>query len=234
MKVIILAAGVGSRLGKITQKLPKPMIEINGKPILSHNIDLCKKAGIHEICINLHYLPNVIKDYFGDGSQLGVKINYNYEPNLLGTAGALVPFQDILKDEPFFVIYGDNYICFDLLDLKLFNKRMKADISILFHRRRNISNSGVAEFYSNGQIKKFIEKPNSSNINDGWVNAGIYYIKRNNIFDLVNEQDDFGFNFFPKCLSKGFKLFGLKMDIDLTSIDTPDLLSSSLEKFEKN
>ena len=179
MKVIILAAGVGSRLGKITQKLPKPMIEINGKPILSHNIDLCKKARIHEICINLHYLPNVIKDYFGDGSQLGVKINYNYEPNLLGTAGALVPFQDILKDEPFFVIYGDNYICFDLLDLKLFNKRMKADISILFHWRRDIKNSGIAEFDSSGQIKKFIEKPISASITDGWVNAGINYIKRN-------------------------------------------------------
>ncbi|MDP6133005.1 MAG: nucleotidyltransferase family protein [Candidatus Marinimicrobia bacterium] len=234
MKALILAAGIGSRLGEISKQLPKPMIEVNGKPILAHNIDLCINADVHEICINLHHLPHVIKDYFGDGSEFGVNITYNYEPSLLGTAGALLPFQDILKDDPFFVIYGDNYICFDLVDLKLFNERMKADISILFHWRRDINNSGMAKFDSNGQIKNFIEKPISTSIIDGWANAGVYYIERSNIFNIVNEKDDFGYNFFPKCLSKGFKLFGLKKNINLTPIDTPDLLSSGLEKFEKN
>ena len=93
-----MAAGIGSRLGEISKQLPKPMIEVNGKPILAHNIDLCINADVHEICINLHHLPHVIKDYFGDGSEFGVNITYNYEPSLLGTAGALLPFQDILKE----------------------------------------------------------------------------------------------------------------------------------------
>ena len=234
MKAIILAAGVGSRLGEITKKTPKPMIKIKGKPILQHNIDLCKKANITDIYINLHHYPNVIKNYFGDGSKYGVHITYNYEHDLLGTAGALIPFKNELKNESIFVIYGDNYISFDLLDLKLFNEKMNADISILFHWRRDIKNSGIAEFDSRGRIKKFIEKPISASIIDGWVNTGIYYIKKSNIFNIINEKDDFGYNFFPKCLSEGLKLFGLKKDIDLTSIDTPDLLSSSLEKFEKN
>ena len=225
-----MAAGIGSRLGEISKQLPKPMIEVNGKPILAHNIDLCINADVHEICINLHHLPHVIKDYFGDGSEFGVNITYNYEPSLLGTAGALLPFQDILKDDPFFVIYGDNYICFDLVDLKLFNERMKADISILFHWRRDINNSGMAKFDSNGQIKNFIEKPISTSIIDGWANAGVYYIERSNILNIVNEKDDFGFNFFPKCLKIGYKLFGYRKEINLTSIDTPDLLLASLEK----
>ena len=158
MKAVILAAGTGSRLGKITHQLPKPMIEVAGKPLLAHNIDMCRNAGISEICINLHHLPNVIKNYFGDGSEFGVNINYNYEPSLLGTAGALLPFQNILKNGPFFVIYGDNYISFDLMDLKYFNEKINADISILFHWRNDINNSGIAEFNPDSRIIKFVEK----------------------------------------------------------------------------
>ena len=207
------------------------MIEVNGKPILAHNIDLCRNADIHEICINLHHLPHLIKDYFGDGSEFGVNITYNYESSLLGTAGALLPFQDILKDDPFFVIYGDNYINIDLVDLQLFNKIMKADISILFHWRNDISRSGTANFDSKGKIKYFIEKPIGTNKKDGWVSAGIYYIHNSNIINQINEEDDFGLNTIPLLLSKGYKLFGLKTDADLTAVDTPDMLLASENKF---
>ena len=139
MKAVVLAAGRGQRLGNITVDLPKPMIEIHGKPVLEHNLEMCREADIHEIYINLHHLPDLIRNYFGDGSKYGVNITYNYEPDLLGTAGALLPFQNNLKDNPFFVIYGDNYLDFDLMDLKLFHKKMNADISILFHWRDDVS-----------------------------------------------------------------------------------------------
>lgn len=89
MKAVILAAGKGERLSEITQKIPKPMIEFKGKPLLEHNIELCKKFGIEDIYINLHHLPEKIKDYFGDGKRFGVKIKYSYEEQLLGTAGAV-------------------------------------------------------------------------------------------------------------------------------------------------
>ena len=117
MKAVVLAAGKGRRLKNLTVNLPKPMIEINDKPVLEHNLEMSREADIHEIYINLHHLPELIKNYFGDGSKFGVNITYNYEPDLLGTAGAVLPFKSNLGDDPFFVIYGDNYICFDLLDL---------------------------------------------------------------------------------------------------------------------
>ena len=87
---------------------------------------------------------------------------------------AFCSFGQILKDDPFFVIYGDNYLCFDLLDLKLFNEKMNADISILFHWRKDISNSGVALFNSKDRITKFVEKPLDTNDDGDWVNAGVY------------------------------------------------------------
>ena len=98
MKAVVLAAGRGQRLGELTKTLPKPMIEINGKPVLEHNLEMCRKAGVHDIYMNLHHLPDIIRNYFGDGSKYGVHITYNYEPDLLGTAGALIPFKNELKN----------------------------------------------------------------------------------------------------------------------------------------
>ena len=89
MKAVILAAGKGERLSEITKNIPKPMIEFKGKPLLEHNIELCKKFGIEDIYINLHHLPGMIKDYFGNGEKFGVKIQYSFEEELLGTAGAV-------------------------------------------------------------------------------------------------------------------------------------------------
>jgi len=227
MKAVILAAGRGQRLGKLTKSRPKPMIQINGKPVIEHNLEMCRKSGIDEVFINLHYLPDIIRNYFGNGSKYGVHITYNYEPDLLGTAGALLPFQNKLKNEPFFVIYGDNYVSFDLMDLKLFNERMNADISILFHWRKNVSNSGIAMFNNKDQIMKFVEKPSNSNNIGNWVNAGIYYIEKQDIIYLIEKNDDFGLDFFPKLLNMDYDLFGLKSQADLIAIDTPELLEKN-------
>jgi len=188
---------------------------------------MCRKSGIDEVFINLHYLPDIIRNYFGNGSKYGVHITYNYEPDLLGTAGALLPFQNKLKNEPFFVIYGDNYVSFDLMDLKLFNERMNADISILFHWRKNVSNSGIAMFNNKDQIMKFVEKPSNSNNIGNWVNAGIYYIEKQDIIYLIEKNDDFGLDFFPKLLNMDYDLFGLKSQADLIAIDTPELLEKN-------
>ena len=234
MKAVILVAGRGQRLGDITVNLPKPMIEIHGKPVLEHNLEMCREADIDEIYINLHHLPELIKNYFGDGSKYGVHITYNYEPDLLGTAGALLPFQNNLKDDPFFVIYGDNYICFDLLDLKLFNEKMNADISILFHWRKDISSSGVALFNSKDRITKFVEKPLDPNDNGDWVNAGVYYIETCDIIDFIEIKDDFGVDIFPRLLNMDYDLYGLKTSSDLIAIDTPELLVKNQKGLEIN
>ena len=83
MKAVILAAGKGERLAVVTQSIPKPMIVFHGKPILEHNVELCRKFGVTEIFINTHHLPDAIRSYFGDGSQWGVHIEYSFEPELL-------------------------------------------------------------------------------------------------------------------------------------------------------
>ena len=109
MKTVILAGGLGTRISEVTNIKPKPMLEIAGKPVLEHNILLCKRSGVKDIFINLHHLPDKITDYFGNGSRFGMNIQYNYEPKLLGTGGGLLFFLDSLSYSylhPFFIKFS--------------------------------------------------------------------------------------------------------------------------------
>lgn len=108
MKIVILAAGLGTRLQHIVPDIPKVMIPLGGKPLLHHTIDRLKAGGFSEFVMNLHYFPEVITDYFGDGSKFGVNIEYSYEEELLESAGALKKMERYLTGD-FAVVYGDMY-----------------------------------------------------------------------------------------------------------------------------
>ena len=234
MKAFILAAGKGERLGSLTATVPKPMLELAGKPILEHNILMCKNAGVQDIFINLHYLPNKITDYFGDGAKMGVNIQYNYEPELLGTAAGILFFLNNFKAEPFYVIYGDNYTEFDLKDLKDYHESVNSDFTIALHWVDDISHSGVVYLGKNNEIYKFLEKPKMDHIEGGWVNSGIYLINPNVIDDLVKQHSDFAYDIIPQALNRKRKLYGYKIKNDLWAIDTPELFSNTVNELNIN
>ena len=101
MKAFILAAGKGERLKPLTNNTPKPLIPVKGKPLLEWNLLKLKSAGITDVIINLHYLGDEIINYFGDGRNLNLNIQYSTEQNLLGTGGALIQGKFFLDDSPF-------------------------------------------------------------------------------------------------------------------------------------
>src|SRR6266566_5226532 len=106
-KALILAAGKGSRLGRFTTQMPKPMLRIHDRPVLETHVRRLKAAGVTEIWINLHHAPETIRTHFG------ATVRYSEEEHLLGTAGALRKLAAEFKDGPFFVVYGDNYMELD-------------------------------------------------------------------------------------------------------------------------
>jgi len=233
LKAVILAAGKGERLKEITGEIPKPMIPFNGKPILEHNILLCKKYGVDEIYINTHHLSDLIKNYFKDGSDFGVKIYYSFEDELLGTSGAVKNFSNLYPEfggENFFVIYGDNISNCNLTELK-----NKYDLSnnpagvIAFHHREDVAQSGVAEFGENNRILKFIEKPGTEYKNSNWVNAGVYYLNKNILNILPTGFSDFGKDIFPRLLVENPPLYGVFIKEDLIAIDTPELYKKNIK-----
>lgn len=234
IKAVILAAGKGERLKTITRQLPKPMIEYQGKPILQHNIDLCKSYHIKELYINLHYLSEVITHYLGDGSAQGLSITYSQEEELLGTSGAVRRIADQYWSEKtdnhaphFFVLYGDNISWFPLD--KLLEKALSTDATavIAFHYREDVSASGVAEFADDGRMLRFLEKPAPGQTISHWVNAGIYCLHPRILRDIPAGYSDFGRDVFPALLCKSESLYGVCLDTPVKAFDTIEMINQS-------
>src|SRR6266478_244793 len=152
MKAFILAAGLGTRLRSLGLDLPKVMVPVGGKPLLEHHVELFKRQGIHELIVNLHYLPEKITSYFGDGSKFGVRITYSPEPELLGTAGAVKKMERDLLEGTFLVFYGDNLVRVEFAPLIEFHRTRGALATVVLFESLEPWTGGVVETDSNGRV----------------------------------------------------------------------------------
>jgi NDP-sugar pyrophosphorylase family protein len=218
MHAVILAAGNGERLKPLTDSIPKPMIPIADKPVLEYLVTLCRKHGVEDISVNTSYLPKKITEHFGDGKRFGVNMRYSYEPQLLGTAGALNNFKHLI-DEPFFVIYGDNITDLNLSDMLEQHKKQNAFASIYLYKERMAdanTTPGRVVINPNRSIEAIIENPNEEQIHSleaigdelKFSNSGIYTLD-NKIFDLIPQgYADFPKQVFQEVLKSGRKMYG--------------------------
>lgn len=224
MKAMILAAGKGTRLRPLTEQLPKCMVRVQGKPILDHTIEWLKKYKVRDLIINLHHFPRVISDYFGDGKERGVRITYSFEPEVLGTAGAVRKVRECFEDA-FFLWYGDNLSTCDLRQLYRFHRAKGGIATVALFRREDVSQSGIAELNAGKRVTRFLEKPRPHESFSRLVNAGIMVLEPR-IFEFIPEsgRPDFGHDVFPALLASGEAIFGYEMlgGEGLWWIDTPD------------
>lgn len=137
MQVVILAGGLGTRLKRITKRIPKPMIPINGKPFLEYQISLLKNQGFHNFLILTGYLGKMIQDYFTTGKKWKVRIHYSYETTPLGTGGALKKAESLLEDN-FLLVYGDSYLDIDYQNMILDFQQTKCylDLAVFLDKKK--------------------------------------------------------------------------------------------------
>lgn len=140
MKAMILAAGKGSRLGALTEKTPKPLLPIQGKPLIEILIEKLAFSNIHSLVINLHHLGNQIEKYLQDGSRFNVKIQYSWENQLLETGGGIKKALGLLGDEPFIIVNGDVYTDFDFSTLP--TKLPETSLAHLVVKKSTTSHTG--------------------------------------------------------------------------------------------
>jgi Nucleoside-diphosphate-sugar pyrophosphorylase involved in lipopolysaccharide biosynthesis/translation initiation factor 2B, gamma/epsilon subunits (eIF-2Bgamma/eIF-2Bepsilon) len=197
MKAVIMAGGSGTRLRPLTSTLPKPMVPVVNKPMAEHIVNLLKSHDFKDIIFTLHYLPDAIRDYFGDGSEYGVKINYAVEENTpLGTAGCVKALQDKL-DSTFIVISGDSLTDIDLSAAVRFHKEKKSKATIILKHVANPLDYGVVITDANHRIQRFLEKPSSSEIFSDTVNTGIYVLEPEVLlYVLMGREQDFPMIYF--------------------------------------
>lgn len=205
MKAIIVAGGRGERLRPVTDRIPKPMIEVRGKPILLHIIKLLKKHGISDYILALCYFPELITDFFGNGAKYGVNIEYIFEDpnNPIGTAGAILGAKNLIN-ETFVVTYGDILRDLDIGDMIDFHKKNRAFVTLNTYKRESKDAKSRVLIDSKNRITKFIERPKENELEENfiWVN-GSFYILEPEIFEWIpeNQKSDFGLDIFPKLLS---------------------------------
>lgn len=173
MKALFLAGGKGIRLQPLTNSIPKPMVPIMNKPLLERTMLHLKKSGISEMVISSCYQPKKIKDYFGDGEQFGLKIQYIVEDIPLGTGGAIKNAEGLFDDT--FIVFNSDILCdIDMLKMMDYHKRSHALATIAVTEVEDPSAYGVIESDQQGYAVSFIEKPEIESITSHFINAGIY------------------------------------------------------------
>ena len=222
MKAIIMAGGMGTRLRPVTGSRPKPMADILGKPIMEHIVSHLKDCGFEELCAALKYRAGDIIAHFGDGSRLGLSMEYRIEQEPLGTAGAVKNCADFYGEEDFLVISGDAACDFRLEELMEEHKRRAAAVSIALCRNSSPLRYGLAVQDREGFVRAFIEKPDWTRVVTDLVNTGIYVISPR-VMELVppGRACDFGRELFPELLRRGEKILGLEMEGYWRDIGTP-------------
>ncbi|MDF0553831.1 mannose-1-phosphate guanyltransferase [Kamptonema sp. UHCC 0994] len=213
MRAVLMAGGSGTRLRPLTCDLPKPMVPILNRPIAEHIVNLLRRHHITEIIATLHYLPDVMRDHFSDGSDFGVQMTYAVEEDQpLGTAGCVKNIAELL-DSTFLVISGDSITDFDLTAALKFHHSMKSKATLILTRVPDPMEFGVVITDDHYRIRRFLEKPSTSEIFSDTVNTGTYILEPEVLDYLpVNEECDFSKDLFPLLLEKNEPMFGYVAD----------------------
>lgn len=223
MKVVIIAGGQGTRIASVNSEIPKAMIPIAGKPVLEYEVELAKRYGFTEFLFIIGYLGDQIENYFGDGSQWGVHIDYFKEEKPLGTAGALGLLKEQLTDD-FFVFYGDTVTDFDMQAMLAFHKSKQADATLFVHPNDHPYDSDIVEMDSEGRVKGFCHKPHPEGfVSHNVVNAALFIFS-----PKVLEQIELGVkshiekHVLPACIDAGMRLYGYVSYEYIKDMGTPD------------
>jgi mannose-1-phosphate guanylyltransferase/phosphomannomutase len=177
MKAVVMAGGEGSRLRPLTLHRPKPLVPVVNKPVMQHILELLAHHGIRDIVVTLHYLAEEIEEYFGDGSEFGVNLEYTVEDTPLGTAGSVKKAQHLLRDDTFLIISGDALTDVDLTALIQYHRERRSLATLCLTRVESPLEYGVVITDNAGRIRRFLEKPEWSEVFSDTVNTGIYVLE---------------------------------------------------------
>ncbi|UCD92039.1 MAG: NDP-sugar synthase [Methanobacteriota archaeon] len=230
MKAIILAGGAGTRLRPLTEKMPKPLIPVAGRPCIDFVVKSLVASDFREIVITTGYMSGYLMKKMGNGLKYDASILYSFEETPAGTAGAVKIVEDFI-DDTFVVASGDVLADVDMADLYDYHRRTGSVATMALTEVENPEGFGIVELDDRNRITRFKEKPKANEVFSNLINAGIYILEPE-VLDFIprDEMFDFSKNVFPALLKEemvicGRKLEGLWMDIGKPD----DLMKASME-----
>ncbi|MQA84861.1 MAG: NTP transferase domain-containing protein [Streptosporangiales bacterium] len=209
MRAVVMAGGEGTRLRPMTANQPKPLLPVVNQPIMEHVLRLLKRHGFSETVVTVQFLASLVRNYFGDGDELGMNLQYATEEMPLGTAGSIKNAEDALRDGRFLVISGDALTDIDLSAMVRFHRERGALVTIGLKRVANPLEFGIIIVDEDGRIGRFLEKPTWGQVFSDTVNTGIYVMEPE-VLDAVpaGEAVDWSADVFPRLLAEGAPLYG--------------------------
>ncbi|GGP06331.1 mannose-1-phosphate guanyltransferase [Nonomuraea glycinis] len=213
MKAVVMAGGEGTRLRPMTANQPKPLLPVVNRPIMEHVLRLLKRHGITETVVTVQFLAALVRNYFGDGDELGMRLEYATEDIPLGTAGSVKNAADRLHDAPFLVISGDALTDIDLTDMIRFHRENSALVTIGLKRVPNPLEFGIIIVDELGRVQRFLEKPTWGQVFSDTVNTGIYIMEPEVLNEVAaGESVDWASDVFPALLERGAPIYGYVAD----------------------
>lgn len=237
MKALVLAAGKSTRIAARASGLPKPLIAVNGRPILLRTLEWLVAHDISPVWINLHYNPESIRDAVKGSQYADLDIRFTHEHKLLGTAGA-VKNLEAEWTEPFLLVYGDNLLGFNIADMVASHRASGAALTMaLFHWETDLHSQiagGRVECDEAMCIAEFTEGAVDDGVVSPWVNAGVYVVEPDVLGDIPPAAFfDFGKDLFPALLQKGAVLQGYAINSYCLAADTPAALDIAEHEMRK-
>jgi NDP-sugar pyrophosphorylase family protein len=225
LKAVILAGGEGTRLRPLTLSLPKPVVPVVDRPFLRHQLDLLSTIGVDDVVFSIAYQPDRVRAVFGDGAVVGKRIRYAVEETPLGTGGAVKNAEPWLDDVTV-VLNGDVLTDVDLPAVLETHRRTRASATIVLTPVPNPSAYGLVETDPDGRVRRFVEKPDPSQITTDTINAGIYILDTSTLGLMppaVNHSIERAF--FPALLARGDRVTGYVHRGYWIDIGTPEKYS---------
>ncbi|MFC4534771.1 sugar phosphate nucleotidyltransferase [Sphaerisporangium dianthi] len=209
MKAVVMAGGEGTRLRPMTANQPKPLLPVVNRPIMEHVLRLLRRHGFTETVVTVQFLAALVRNYFGDGDELGMSLHYATEEVPLGTAGSVKNAADKLRDERFLVISGDALTDIDLTDMIRFHEENGALVTIGLKRVPNPLEFGIIIVDEQGRVQRFLEKPTWGQVFSDTVNTGVYVMEPEVLDEVApGVPVDWSGDVFPKMLARGAPLYG--------------------------
>ncbi|HEY1626986.1 MAG TPA: mannose-1-phosphate guanyltransferase [Streptosporangiaceae bacterium] len=213
MKAVVMAGGEGTRLRPMTANQPKPLLPVANRPIMEHVLRLLKRHGFDETVVTVQFLAALVRNYFGDGEEFGMSLQYATEEMPLGTAGSVRNAEDELRDDSFLVISGDALTDMDLSALVRYHKDSGALVTVGLARVPDPLEFGIVITQEDGRIQRFLEKPTWGQVFSDTVNTGVYVMEPEVLAEVTpGEVVDWSGDVFPKLLKRGAPLFGYISD----------------------
>jgi NDP-sugar pyrophosphorylase family protein len=229
MRAMILAAGKGTRLRPLTDTVPKPLIEVAGRPMISFALDRIREAGIHDVVINLHHLGAQIRERLADGADFGVRITYSEEDPILDTGGGIAAAQKFLGTDPFVVLNADTVIDLRLRDAIAFHQQCGAMATMVLRNDANLARYGIIEIDSTQRIRRFLghgSRPPTAIPLRPFMYAGIQLFEPRIFKYLPEGVYSITRDVYPRLLQAGEPLFGYVFDGYWRVLDTPEDLAA--------